>query len=106
VNALDPRVERFRQALQRVLARHGMPLVFTSGYRTRSQQAALYHDWLSGRSKYPAAPPGFSKHERGLAFDLAGSPPALEIAGRLARGAGFRWGGDFHRADPVHFESP
>lgn len=46
-----------------------VPVTVTSGKRTREEQDALYQAYLAGRSKYPAAPPGHSAHEAGLAWD-------------------------------------
>ncbi|MGH7339695.1 MAG: M15 family metallopeptidase [Candidatus Rokuibacteriota bacterium] len=80
----------------------------TSAYRSSAKQAALYRRWQSGRSPFPAAPPGQSLHEYRLAFDMdiPSDRSALADAGALweSIGPGFRWGGRFSRADPVHFE--
>ena len=71
----------------------------TSGRRTRKVQRELWEMWVRGESDLPAAPPGTSKHEFGLAADLVTDD--LEAAVRAARAVGLRWGG---RRDPVHFE--
>lgn len=74
-----------------------------SGYRDAKLQARLYADWRSGRSTLPAAKPGTSFHESGLAVDVAVSPPeALTDFGHFAESRGLRWGGRFD--DPVHFD--
>jgi hypothetical protein len=83
----------------------------TSLVRSREKQQRLYDAWLArGKTGLPAAPPGKSKHEQGLAFDVAipggGSPEEWQRLGRLGKSMGLRWGGDFSRADPVHFEIP
>lgn len=90
--------------LKAVLAQLGYPVYLTSGLRSTSKQAILYKQFLAGRSKYPVAPPGTSKHEIGLAFDMGGSVEALQVAGALAPFFGLRWGGTFSTPDPVHFE--
>jgi len=84
-------------------------LVVTSARRDRSKQARLYQKWLSGESTIPAAPPGDSLHEHGLAFDLARvgmdphADPLLSWLGRVWTHWGGRYGGT---ADPVHFQVP
>ncbi|MCI0372640.1 MAG: D-alanyl-D-alanine carboxypeptidase family protein [candidate division NC10 bacterium] len=76
----------------------------TSVFRTRQDQARLWDRYQRGLSRLPAAPPGRSKHERGLAFDMTVQPPELAAAvGRLWQQMGGRWGG---QRDPVHFEAP
>jgi len=82
-------------------------LVVTSAFRSRKKQAALYYAWQQGRSQIPAAPPGRSLHEYGLAFDMARlgedplTDPLLQWLGRVWE----HWGGR-HGAqrDPVHYE--
>ena len=91
------------EALRTAVSRLGFATIVTSTDRPRNQQAALYHAWLRGDSRYPAAPPGHSAHEDGRAFDLGGSREALGLAGGLARYFGLRWGADY---DPIHFEVP
>lgn len=75
-----------------------------SGYRTTEEQQRLFADWQAGRSRLPAAKPGTSYHEYGLAVDVAVSPPgALSAFGQFAESRGLRWGGRF--ADPVHIDA-
>jgi LAS superfamily LD-carboxypeptidase LdcB len=75
----------------------------TSTVRSHFHQVQLYRAWIQrGRTGLPVAPPGKSAHERGLAFDIAASSDALQLAGALAPTWGLRWGGD---RDPVHFEA-
>jgi hypothetical protein len=73
----------------------------TSTLRSRSEQAQLYAAYLRGESRFPAAPPGRSKHELGLAFDYFAEPWALAQLGALWQSVGGTWGGD---RDPIHFE--
>lgn len=76
----------------------------TSVRRSRRQQELLYRRFLAGQSQFPAAPPGTSKHERGLAFDVY-SPDAalLRRLGAIWESWGGVWGGRFK--DPIHFEA-
>jgi len=78
-------------------------LRITSVKRSRAQQVALYRDFLAGRSRYPVARPGTSKHEFGLAFDMVTEPySALWQLGALWKKAGGFWS----ETDAIHFESP
>jgi len=78
----------------------------TSVRRSRAEQARLYERFLAGKSNLPAAPPGQSLHEYGLAFDLARAgiephdDPLLAQLGEVWNA----WGGHWSRSDPVHFE--
>ncbi len=73
----------------------------TSTYRSFSQQERLYRDYLQGRSRYPAARPGASLHNFGLAFDMVSDN--LEGLGHVWESVGGRWGGRFR--DPIHFDT-
>lgn len=75
----------------------------TSVRRSRAKQALLYRRYLAGRSRFPAAPPGRSLHEYGLAFDMVTEPrSALGILGSWWRQLGGTYGG---RRDPIHFDA-
>jgi LAS superfamily LD-carboxypeptidase LdcB len=105
VNSLpgvDGRLQYFVEYLVAWAARAGLGPRITSGRRTAAQQKKLYAAYVSGRSALPAAPPGKSKHEYGLAVDItANSRAALNLMGAAWRSWGLTWGGDI---DPVHFE--
>lgn len=76
-------------------------LRITSVRRSRAQQAALYLRFLRGLSQFPAAPPGQSKHEHGLAWDMVTEPySCLGTLGAFWRQAGGTWS----PKDPIHFE--
>lgn len=91
---LVPTANGFYRALEQA----GLKPRITSATRTRQEQAILYERYLRGLSSLPAAPPGRSLHERGLAFDIVTTNP--QLAGTLGRRFGLRWGA----SDPVHFE--
>ena len=82
-------------------------LVVTSARRSPRKQQRLYEKYLRGESQIPAAPPGTSLHESGLAFDLAriGIDPMndalLNWLGMIWEQVGGRHGG---QRDPVHFQ--
>src|SRR5229473_2075019 len=79
-----------------------MPRV-TSTRRSRSEQRRLYNRYLAGTAGFPVAPPGFSAHEYGEAFDMVVTPmDALADVGYTWQ----QWGGGWNPADAVHFELP
>ena len=63
------------QALQQAAAEYnqitGKTVEVTSAVRDSAKQAELYQAYVSGKSKFPAAPPGGSKHELGHAVDIS-----------------------------------
>jgi len=72
----------------------------TSVRRSRAQQQQLYNNYLAGRSSFPAAPPGRSKHEYGLAFDMVTEPfSALDTLGAWWQ----QLGGEWSPTDRIHF---
>jgi LAS superfamily LD-carboxypeptidase LdcB len=97
---LDPALQGAAQYLYDLLVWHGLRPFITSGRRTRAQQEILYSRYLRGLSRFPAAPPGQSLHERGQAFDLVVTPREyLHVIGQLW----ISWGGRWSPSDPIHF---
>jgi len=77
----------------------GLEPHITSVRRTREQQEALYARFQAGLSGgLPAAPPGMSLHEYGLAFDMVTNNP------KYAGATWNRMGGFWSAKDWVHFE--
>jgi LAS superfamily LD-carboxypeptidase LdcB len=99
---LDQRAQSTARAFVRALQAAGVSVTVTSTRRDASVQAGLYADYMAGRSRYPAAPPGRSTHGLGLAFDLKLNPPVYAAAGAAWERAGFTWGGRFK--DQIHFD--
>lgn len=94
---------RVREWLQALRA-NGIRYRVTSTKRTRAAQTVLWNRFLAGKSKFPAARPGTSKHETGQAIDVVFDDPAgLEIAVRSAGIHLLRWAGP---GDAVHFDQP
>ena len=93
---------RFAQ-LQRWARDFSVPFTVTSATRTSAKQQQLYEAWLArGKTGLPAAPPGTSTHEYGLAVDLVpGRSEDLPFLVEIAKCAGFVWAG---QSDPVHFD--
>lgn len=79
----------------------GQPLTLTSGKRSRAKQADLYALYRRGEG-LPAARPGTSAHEFGLALDYSTRRDLYPVMWRLARSLGFVTLG-WH--DPVHVEA-
>lgn len=81
----------------------------TSTRRSASEQAALRAAYVAGNHPLTVAPVGCSKHQLGLAVDIASSKrdpltdPYLAYLGKWWRSVGGEWGGE---ADPVHFALP
>jgi LAS superfamily LD-carboxypeptidase LdcB len=102
MRGVHPLLAYYAEQLIALAALHGVQLRVTSTVRSRAQQTKLFRAYISGRSALPAAPPGKSKHEYGLAVDM--TAPFLEQlnwAGQVWRSSGLTWGGS---VDPVHFE--
>jgi hypothetical protein len=101
---LSPDLADFARALVDAAGSAGLLPRVTSTLRTRSQQARLYRGFLANPGRaYPVAPPGYSAHEYGEAFDLVVTPmEALADVGYTWQ----QWGGGWNPADAVHFELP
>jgi hypothetical protein len=87
------------------MAAAGLQPNVTNTKRSRKTQSDLYVAYQAGLSPYPAARPGHSQHELGLALDITTNDRSrLRDAGALweSFGKGFRWGGRF--GDPIHFD--
>ena len=74
--------------------------VVTSGYRSVAKQEQLYRRFLAGQSQFPAARPGCSLHNYGLAFDMVtDNNPWL---GKVWQSVGGQW----FSSDSVHYQAP
>lgn len=62
--------DKFLQAANEYYQLTGKKVNVTSAFRSSEKQAELYADYVAGRSPFPAAPPGGSKHEAGRAVDV------------------------------------
>jgi hypothetical protein len=88
-------------ALTQAVMAYGKPVTVTSAVRSMEDQQRLYNDYISGRSPYPAAKPGQSKHGAGNAVDLnSADADALAAGGFLAQ---FGLGRPV-KGDPVHIQ--
>ena len=103
LSALDPRLQPYARYIVEYARWRGWSPQVTSTRRSRAEQTALYNRYLRGESKYPAAAPGHSRHELGLALDIVTVPEsALAALGAVWR----RVGGVWSPSDAVHFTAP
>lgn len=70
--------QSFQQALNRLFADAPGGVSIGSGYRSIAEQQVLYDRYRRGvRGQAPAAPPGRSRHNHGLAADLRYAAPSV-----------------------------
>jgi len=89
-------------------ARRFGPYRITSACRSEQEQAKLYAAYKAGQSEFPAAAPGHSAHQRGLAVDMGRSDidPYSDMVLHLI-GASWRQADPslvWDESDPIHFE--
>lgn len=84
------------------LDRRGFSPHIVSGRRSSAEQLVLYQNFIAGRSRLPAAPPGRSAHEYGLAIDVwAGDGRQAQMMALLKS-----WGAELVAGDPPHAQYP
>lgn len=104
LDTLDPILKGAAQQLFDVAVLAGVNPRVTSAFRTYAKQKSLYEAYIQGRSKYPAAPPGRSAHEYGLAFDMVVDGASNQVDCGILWNS---WGGDYGgEEDPIHFQYP
>ena len=101
---LHPQVRPAAEWLVSLAAAQGWDVRITSVRRSMREQQMLYADWIRGRRILPAAKPGCSQHQYGLAWDMVISEDMNGPRQRAIGGAwgqiGGSWGG---QTDPVHY---
>ena len=88
-------------ALTQAVMAYGKPVTVTSAVRTPEEQQKAYDDYISGRSPYPAAKPGQSRHQAGNAVDLNRADADALAAGGFLSAFGL---GRPVKGDPVHIQ--
>lgn len=115
LSTLDERLRPWAEAMLELARSVDRRFVITSARRTYSEQWSLWwrHEldlssfgMATGKATLPVAFPGFSAHEKGMAWDMArlGIEPFKDD---LLRRFGAVWkavGGKWSSVDPVHFE--
>jgi peptidoglycan LD-endopeptidase CwlK len=117
IEDLDPDMQDMALALLSEAQKQQIVLKITHTRRTWGEQADLY---ALGRTKpgqiVTAAPPGYSWHNFGRAFDVAivsypgdATPKNLydgnwETVGDIGESVGLEWGGRWKHPDRPHFE--
>jgi hypothetical protein len=97
---LDPKLATIAKNLPKVCKSLGFNARVTSGYRSKKKQTELYINYKNGYSPYPAAYPGTSDHEIGMAIDVVTDNQDALVA--LLTAAGLYWAGP---SDPIHFSA-
>ena len=113
IEDLEPDVQDMALDFLQHCARSGLTLRVTQTRRTHAEQAALYAQGRSEPGKIVTnAPPGYSWHSFGRAFDVChmGSDPYpeddafWEKIGEVGESCGLEWGGRWKHPDRPHFE--
>ena len=105
---LDPLFSQYVAATQTWIQQHGRPATgITSGYRSPKRQLELINRWEAGkRSGLVSKPALKSWHMQGLAIDVSTDSESFPFFREIMLYYGNRWGGNFRRYDPVHFDRP
>jgi hypothetical protein len=118
VSGLDERLQPLAIRFLQLAAEQGIPLVLTQGYRSTEEQNRLYEQGRTTPGDVVThVRGGKSKHNFGLAFDVApvndkGQPyypndeQLWQRIGQIGESLGLRWGGNWPAAykDRPHFE--
>jgi len=101
LSSLEPWLRPYAEWLVSVAPYAGARRVrITSARRSRARQQQLWDRFKRGQAQFPAAPPGRSLHEYGLAWDMVTEPfSALTILGDWWNQVGGQWS----PTDEIHF---
>lgn len=108
LDGLDPSGRDAARYLVAYARAAGIPVVVTSARRSLAQQKAL----TPAKGLYKASNPSQSRHVQGRAFDLSiegfywdeVDPAYWRWLGDVWKRLGGRWGGNFSKPDPIHFD--
>ena len=90
LSGLAPQVRKAAAYALQFARAENIPVRVTSTRRSLKDQRDLYNNYLAGRSQYPAAPPGSSAHEFGLAFDSVVPAAYQDRWNEIRRAIGFQ----------------
>lgn len=109
IDQLDPVFQPIVESIIRQLEAEGVKILITDGYRSFSEQKALYDN-----PNVFAAAPGYSFHNYAMAIDVVPvdenggihyeDARAYEIIGKIAKRHGCEWGGDWKQKDKPHIQ--
>lgn len=102
LRGLAPQLRPAAEYLLAVARAYGLHPTVTSARRSRAEQQRLYDRAQAGRSKYPAAAPGRSAHEYGMALDVVVPDAEWPLWNAIRTAIGFTWS----PSDIVHSEVP
>lgn len=102
LSGLQPWLRPYAEGLYDLARQYSMQPRITSVFRSHGEQQRLYDRYRQGLSDLPAAPPGKSQHQYGLAFDMVVREPTDQAwLGQVWNA----WGGRWVAGDRVHFGS-
>jgi len=99
---LDERLRAHAEATLAYAESQGLKPVVVSVRRDYTDQAKLYQNYLAGKSRWPAAPPGQSAHQYGVAFDATVPPDDMPLWIQIRR----LFGWHVVEGDAPHAEYP
>lgn len=116
LQALDPELRILASRFLYDCEKQGIKVTIYCTFRTLEEQAVEY---AKGRTtpgkKVTNAPPGYSWHNYGLAFDCVpvvngksvwNDQKLWDKIGAIGKALGMEWGGDFSSPDCPHFQYP
>ncbi len=117
IASLDPSMHSIVRQFLAVAAQSGIQLRVVSGYRSPVDQEGIYQQGRSTDGPVVTnAKPGYSKHNFGVAFDVApvqngevywpNDSNFWSTVGSIGKSLGLKWGGDWAKPDLPHFEHP
>jgi len=117
IKGLDPSVQSLAREFILKAYSSGIELRIVSGYRSPAVQDKLYQQGrTTDESVVTNAKAGYSKHNFGVAFDVApvrdgnvywpNDKNLWATIGSIGKSLGLKWGGDWEKPDLPHFEHP
>jgi len=102
LRGLEPEVRQRAEWTLAVARYYKVPVTVTSTRRSWAEQQSLYNRYLAGKSKWPAAKPGGSAHQFGLAWDSVPNEGNMPFWIAVRRYAGFNVpvGDEIHASVP------
>lgn len=120
LSGLNPKLKPLAEQFIDIAVQQGIGVVITQGYRSSAEQDRLYQQGRTTKGPIVTnAKPGSSKHNYGVAFDVAlvdergqptwksSTPGVWDKLGQIGESLGLKWGGRWKGfVDRPHFELP